>query len=73
MGEKIKELGRLKLSQETEECEVELNLPPSGRGDREIHFQSSVLRAEMTETEFIQFCAAVKLAAAKLRKLKNLP
>jgi len=73
MGEKIKDLGRLRLFQEAEECEVELNHPPSGGGERQIHFQTSSFRAEMTESEFMQFCAAVKLAATKLRKLKKLP
>lgn len=73
MGEKIKNLGRLSLSKATEEFEVELNHPPSGRGERQIHFQSSSFRAEMTESEFMQFCAAVKLAATKLRKQKKIP
>jgi len=73
MGEKIKDLGRLRLSQETEEFEVELNHPPSGRGERQIHFQSCSFRAELTESEFMQLCAAVKLAATKLRILKKLP
>ena len=73
MGEKIKDLGRLRLTSLIEDCEVELNHPPSGRGERQIHFQTSSFRAEMTESEFLQFCAAVKLAATKLRKLKKLP
>ena len=73
MGEKIKDLGSVRLAKEAEVCEVELNHPPSGRGERQIHFQSSLFRAEMTESEFMQFCTAVKLAATKLRKLKRLP
>jgi len=72
MGEKIKDLGRIRFSRSAEECVVELNYPPSGLGQRQIHFQSSSFRAEMTESEFMQFCAAVKLAATKLRKLKKL-
>lgn len=72
MGEKIKDLGHLRLSSLKGGCEVELNHPPSGQGERQVHMQSNSFRAEMTESEFMLFCTAVKLAAKKLHKLKKL-
>ena len=72
MGEKIKDLGRLRLTEEAKDYEIELNHSPTEGGQRQIHFQSSSFRAEMTESEFMQFCTAVKLASMKLRKQKKL-
>ena len=71
MGEKIKDLGRINLC--GSDCAVEMNEPPSGCGERQIHVQSKTFRSEMTESEFVQFCAAIRLAAEKLRRLKSLP
>lgn len=70
MGEKIRKLGEVVLSGVGHE--VELNHPPGGSGERQVHIQSDAFRAELNESEFLLMTAAIRLSAEKLRRYKKI-
>lgn len=70
MGEKITTICSLLIK---DTCfDVELNFSSCGDSQYEVHLQSKDFRAEFTESEFLEFTAAVRLASEKLRKSKSL-
>lgn len=70
MGEKISTISTLSIKGVT--FELELNHSSSESAERDIHLQSDDFRAEFKEGEFFELAAAIKLAAEKLRHLKNI-
>lgn len=69
MGEKLEDLGRLKIGTET--FLVEANLGLAGPGGRDIHLQNDKIRIQMYEKHFLEFLAKIISSDAKLKKLKR--
>ena len=69
MGERIRDIGKLRLPQG--ELTVELNAAMQAGGDRLIHLQSPSFRMEFGEREFLAMCGAVLLAEDHLDRLKH--
>lgn len=70
MGEKIKDLGTVKLG--NSEFVIELNHSTGGNKYRDIHIQNDKFRLEMPENEFLQMAACVMLAKKQLKIIKNI-
>jgi len=70
MGEKIKDLLKLKIS--NNDFNLELNKPTYNGGPRYIHLQSNRFRYNFTEIEFIEIVLQMNKAAKKIKTLKNI-
>ena len=70
MGEKIKDLGYVKLLNQN--FVVELNKATVPNGSRYIHLQNSNFRLQMEEQEFIKFVCMANKAKFNLQHIKNI-
>lgn len=70
MGEKIKDLGYIKLSNQN--FVVELNKATVPNGPRYIHLQNSNFRLQMEEQEFIKFVCMANKAKFNIQHIKNM-
>lgn len=57
MGEKIRDIGTIKIGKT--QFEIELNKATSSRGPRYIHIQNPKFRYLLTERDFYQFSAEI--------------
>lgn len=71
MGERIKDLAVIKLKDMPVRIELNRGSAHNSRSDY-IHIQNDRLRLEFTDSEYLQLAMAVRAAAAKLRKYKDL-
>ena len=70
MGEKIRDLGKIKIG--NSEFVIELNHSASGSHYRDIHIQNDKFRLEIPENEFLQMAACMQVAKKQLKIIKNI-
>ena len=70
MGEKIKDIGSVKINNRT--YSIELNKSTVGKKHYEVHLQADKSRIEFKEDEFNEFATSVILAFENLKNLKKL-
>jgi hypothetical protein len=69
MGEKIKDLGKIKLK--GHEIHVELNYGATKCSEKDIHFQSEVFRFQLYERDYLNFLAKIISSREKMLRMKE--
>lgn len=69
MGEKIRNLGKIKIGETL--YEVELNKGTHANSKYDIHIQNKEFRLNLSEHDFCKMAAAIIYADEKLRKYKE--
>lgn len=69
MGEKIRNIGEIKLAKSS--FIVELNKATFKNGPRYVHIQNDKLRYNLTESDFAELVLQINKSAEKIKRMKR--